>query len=68
MAVLGRRTRRAVVDRMASARRVFRRDDIVRQEGRKVVLVHQVSDRGSGAGAYFGWMSEAKRENTRCGV
>jgi hypothetical protein len=28
-------------------------------------LVHQVSDRGSSAAAYFGWMREAKRENTR---
>jgi hypothetical protein len=27
--------------------------------------VHQVSDWGSGAAAYFGWMREAKRENTR---
>jgi NAD(P)-dependent dehydrogenase (short-subunit alcohol dehydrogenase family) len=31
-------------------------------------LVHQVSDWGSGAAAYFGWMREAKRENTRCGL
>jgi hypothetical protein len=27
--------------------------------------VHQVSDWCSGAAAYFGWMREAKRENTR---
>jgi flavin reductase (DIM6/NTAB) family NADH-FMN oxidoreductase RutF len=33
-----------------------------------VNLVHQVSDWGSGAAAYFGWMREAKRENTRCGL
>jgi hypothetical protein len=39
---------------------------IVRQE--QVHLVHQVSDWGSGAAAYFGWMREAKRENTRCGL
>src|SRR6516162_7939543 len=32
------------------------------------VLVHQVRDRFSGAAAYFGWMREAKRENTRCGL
>ena len=31
-------------------------------------LVHQVRDWFSGAAAYFGWMREAKRENTRCGV
>jgi ATP dependent DNA ligase C terminal region len=31
-------------------------------------LVHQVSDWGSGAAGYFGWMREAKRENTRCGL
>jgi hypothetical protein len=31
-------------------------------------LVHQVSDWGSGAAAYFGWMREAKRENTRFGL
>jgi four helix bundle protein len=31
-------------------------------------LVHQVSDWGSGAAAYFGWMREAKRENTCCGL
>jgi hypothetical protein len=31
-------------------------------------LVHQVSDWCSGAAAYFGWMREAKRENTRCGL
>jgi hypothetical protein len=30
--------------------------------------VRQVSDWGSGAAAYFGWMREAKRENTRCGL
>src|ERR1700722_63252 len=30
--------------------------------------VHQVSDWCSGAAAYFGWMREAKRENTRCGL
>jgi hypothetical protein len=34
----------------------------------KVQPVHQVSDWGSGAAAYFGWMREAKRENTRCGL
>jgi len=28
-------------------------------------LVHQVRDWYSGAAAYFGWMREAKRENTR---
>jgi hypothetical protein len=27
-----------------------------------------VSDWGSGAAANFGWMREAKRENTRCGL
>jgi hypothetical protein len=32
------------------------------------ILVHQVSDWCSGAAAYFGWMREAKRENTRCGL
>jgi TIR domain/NACHT domain len=32
------------------------------------ILVHQVSDWGSGAAGYFGWMREAKRENTRCGL
>jgi hypothetical protein len=31
-------------------------------------LVHRVSDWCSGAAAYFGWMREAKRENTRCGL
>jgi hypothetical protein len=31
-------------------------------------LVRQVSDWCSGAAAYFGWMREAKRENTRCGL
>src|SRR6516164_5303687 len=31
-------------------------------------LVHQVRDWFSGAAAYFGWMREAKRENTRCGL
>ncbi len=31
-------------------------------------LVHQVRDRYSGAAAYFAWMREAKRENTRCGL
>jgi hypothetical protein len=31
-------------------------------------LVQQVSDWCSGAAAYFGWMREAKRENTRCGL
>ncbi len=31
-------------------------------------LVHQVSDWCSGAAAYFGWMREAKRENTRFGL
>ena len=28
-------------------------------------LMHQVRDWFSGAAAYFGWMREAKRENTR---
>ncbi len=32
------------------------------------LLVHQVSDWCSGAAANFGWMREAKRENTRCGL
>jgi hypothetical protein len=32
------------------------------------LLVRQVSDWCSGATAYFGWMREAKRENTRCGL
>ena len=31
-------------------------------------LMHQVRDWFSGAAAYFGWMREAKRENTRCGL
>src|SRR5260221_10254541 len=31
-------------------------------------LVHQVSDWDSGAAVNFGWMREAKRENTRCGL
>ena len=31
-------------------------------------LVHQVSDWCSGAAANFGWMREAKRENTRGGL
>jgi hypothetical protein len=31
-------------------------------------LVRQVSAWCSGAAAYFGWMREAKRENTRCGL
>jgi hypothetical protein len=35
---------------------------------KKPELVHQVSDWSSGAAAYFGWMREAKRENTRCGL
>jgi hypothetical protein len=30
--------------------------------------VHQVRDWFSGTAAYFGWMREAKRENTRCGL
>ena len=30
--------------------------------------VHQVRDWFSGAAAYFGWMREAKKENTRCGL
>jgi hypothetical protein len=30
--------------------------------------VHQVRGWCSGAAAYFGWMREAKRENTRCGL
>jgi hypothetical protein len=34
----------------------------------RAALVHQVSDWCSGAAAYFGWMREAKRENTRCGL
>ncbi len=32
------------------------------------VLVHQVSDWCSGAAAHFGWVREAKRKNTRCGL
>src|SRR6516164_5263023 len=35
---------------------------------RSVNLVHQVRDWFSGAAAYFGWMREAKREKTRCGL
>ena len=31
-------------------------------------LVHQVRGWYSGAAAYFGWMREAKRENTCCGL
>ena len=31
-------------------------------------LVHHVRDWFSGAAAYFGWMREVKRENTRCGL
>ena len=31
-------------------------------------LVHQVCGWYSGAAAYFGWMREPKRENTRCGL
>ena len=31
-------------------------------------LVHQVRGWYSGAAASFGWMREAKRENTRCGL
>jgi hypothetical protein len=31
-------------------------------------LVHQVSDWCSGAAVNFGWVREAKRENTRCGL
>jgi hypothetical protein len=30
--------------------------------------VHQVRGWYSGAAAYFGWMREAKRDNTRCGL
>jgi hypothetical protein len=37
-------------------------------KGRAAQLVHQVSDWCSGAAANFGWMREAKRENTRCGL
>jgi hypothetical protein len=37
-------------------------------EGWKDALVHQVCGWYSGAAAYFGWMREAKRENTRCGL
>jgi hypothetical protein len=33
-----------------------------------VTLVHQVSEWCSGAAANFGWMREAKKENTRCGL
>ena len=33
-----------------------------------LLLVHQVRDWFSGAAANFGWMREAKRENTRCGL
>ena len=32
------------------------------------LLVHQVSDWCSGAAAHFGWVREAKRKNTRCGL
>src|SRR6516164_6660826 len=39
----------------------------IQQVGRET-LVHQVRDWFSGAAAYFGWMREAKRENTRCGL
>jgi hypothetical protein len=35
---------------------------------RPLGLVHQVSDWCSGAAAYFGWVREAKRKNTRCGL
>jgi hypothetical protein len=35
---------------------------------KELTQVRQVSDWGSGAAAYFGWMREAKRENTRCGL
>ena len=38
------------------------------QRARSPRLVHQVSDWCSGAAANFGWMREAKRENTRCGL
>src|SRR5215469_17285503 len=31
-------------------------------------LAHQVRGWNSGAAAYFGWMREAKREHTRCGL
>jgi hypothetical protein len=31
-------------------------------------LVHQIRDWFRGAAAYFGWMREAKRKNTRCGL
>src|SRR6516165_5360270 len=34
----------------------------------QAVLVHQVRGWYSGAAAYFDWMREAKRENTRCGL
>src|SRR6516162_7685263 len=40
----------------------------MRPRGRGRALVHQVRDWFSGAAAYFGWMREAKRENTRCGL
>ena len=40
----------------------------LRVNGTKDPLVHQVRDWFSGAAAYFGWMREAKRENTRCGL
>ena len=36
------------------------------RDQRSPLLVHQVRDWFSGAAAYFGWMREAKRENTRC--
>ena len=42
--------------------------DILTKDGYHVTLVHQVRDWFSGAAAYFGWMREAKRENTRCGL
>jgi hypothetical protein len=37
----------------------------VSSENRLGNLVHQVRGWYSGAAAYFGWMREAKRENTR---
>ncbi len=52
--------------RRASALR--RLPSSVKESRNAIALVHQVSDWGSGAAANFGWMREAKRENTRCGL
>jgi DNA end-binding protein Ku len=47
---------------------VLLRDALVESGKTAISLVHQVSDWCSGAAANFGWMREAKRENTRCGL